>query len=183
MHDHLLDPQRSFLLVIDLQQTYADKLHEWDRTVERAAIAIRAARALEVPVVFTEQYPRGLGPTTPRIVDALGDATRFEKRSLSCWGAAGLPEHVRALDRNQAILTGLETHACVSQTAHEMLAAGLQVHAVEDALGSRSRSDHEVGYQKMLMAGALPASVESVVLEWLRTADHPGFRPVQALLK
>lgn len=183
MHANLIDPQRSFLLVIDVQQTYADKLFEWDRTVERSSILIRAARALEVPVIFTEQYPRGLGPTTPRILDALGDATRFEKRSLSCWGAEGIPEHLRSLDRDQAVLCGLETHACVSQTAHDMIDAGLRVHVPEDAIGSRKRADHEIGYQKMLVGGALPASVESVVLEWLKTADHPSFRPVQALLK
>jgi len=183
MHLNTIDPARAFLLVVDLQQTYADKLFEWDRTIERASILIRAARELDLPVVFTEQYPKGLGPTTPRVLDALGEAPRFEKRSLSCWGAAGLPAHVERLDRDHAIVCGIETHACISQTTHDLLDRGYRVHLPEDALSSRKRHDHELGYQKMLGSGAIPASVESVVLEWLQTAEHPKFRSVQALIK
>jgi nicotinamidase-related amidase len=183
MHPNVSDAERSFLLVVDLQQSYAGQLHEWDRTVERACILIRAAHEVGLPVLYTEQYPRGLGPTTPRVQAALGAAPRFEKRTLSCWGAAGLAEHVTRLDRRQAIVCGIETHACISQTAHELLAQGYRVHLPHDALGSRRLHEHELGFQKLLLSGALPASVESVVLEWVRSADHPKFRAVQALIK
>jgi nicotinamidase-related amidase len=183
MHPNLVAAERAFLLVIDLQQSYAGRLHQWDRTIERACILIRAAHELELPVIYTEQYPRGLGPTTPRVLDALGASERFEKRTLSCWGAPGLAERVVGLARPHAVLCGIETHACVSQTAHDLLARGFRVHLPEDALGSRRAQDHELAYQKLLVSGALPASVESVVLECLRSADHPRFRAVQALIK
>lgn len=183
MHPNVIDAEQAFLLVVDLQQSYAAQLHEWDRTVERACILIRAARELALPVLYTEQYPKGLGPTAPRILDALGDAPRFEKRTLSCWGAPGLAGHVTQLGRRHAILCGIETHACISHTAHDLLPRGFAVHLPHDALGSRRPHEHELGYQKLLMSGALPASVESVVLECLRSADHPKFRAVQTLIK
>jgi nicotinamidase-related amidase len=183
MHPNVIDAEQAFLLVVDLQQSYASRLHEWDRTVERACILIRAARELHLPVIYTEQYPRGLGPTTPRVLDALGPAARFEKRSLSCWGAAGLAEHVVALGRRHAIVCGIETHACISQTAHDLLTRSFRVHLPHDALGSRRPQEHELAYQKLLMSGALPASVESVLLECLRSADHPKFGAVQGLIK
>src|SRR5262245_29324411 len=183
MHPNVVDAEQAFLLVVDLQQSYAQQLHEWDRTVERACVLIRAAHELGVPVLYTEQYPRGLGPTTPRVQDALAAAPRFEKRTLSCWGAPGLAEHVTRLGRRHAILCGIETHACISHTAHDLLPRGFCVHLPHDALGSRRLHEHELGYQKLLISGALPASVESVVLECLRSADHPRFRAVQALIK
>jgi nicotinamidase-related amidase len=183
MHPNVVDAERAFLLVVDLQQSYADQLFAWDQVVERACILIRGARELELPVIFTEQYPKGLGPTTARVRDALGDARRFEKRTLSCWGASGLAEHVEQLGRRHAIVCGIETHACISHTAHDLLAHGYRVHLPHDALGSRRPHEHELGYQKLLLSGALPASVESVLLECLRSADHPKFRTVQALIK
>jgi nicotinamidase-related amidase len=183
MHPNVIDAEQAFLLVVDLQQSYAARLHEWDRTVERACVLIRAARELVLPVIYTEQYPRGLGPTAPLVLDALGPAPRFEKRTLSCWGAPGLADHVGALGRRHAILCGIETHACISHTAHDLLALGYRVHLPHDALGARRPHEHELGYQKLLISGALPASVESVVLECLRSADHPRFRAVQALIK
>ena len=183
MHPNLIDAAQAFLLVVDLQQGYAGQLHAWEQTIERACILIRAAHELELPVLFTEQYPKGLGPTEPRVREALGDAARFEKRTLSCWGAPGLADHLTRLDRRHAILCGIETHACISQTAHDLLPRGFTVHLPHDALGSRRPHEHELAYQKLLVSGALPASVESVVLECLRSADHPKFRAVQALIK
>ena len=183
MHPNFIDAEQAFLLVVDLQQSYAPRLHEWDRTVERVCILIRAAHELGLPVLYTEQYPRGLGPTAPRVLDALGAAPRFEKRTLSCWGAPGLAEHVTRLARHHAIVCGIETHACISHTAHDLLPLDYRVHLPHDALGSRRPHEHELGYQKLLLSGALPASVESVVLECLRSADHPKFRAVQALIK
>lgn len=183
MHANVIDADQTFLLVVDLQQSYATQLHEWERTVARACILIRAAHELGLPVTYTEQYPKGLGPTTAAVLDALAHATRFEKRTLSCWGAPGLADHLTRLGRRHAIVCGIETHACINQTAHDLLQRGYTVHLPHDALGSRRPHEHELGYQKLLISGALPASVESVVLECLRGADHPKFRAVQALIK
>ncbi len=183
MHPHLVSPDRAFVLVIDLQEAYRKALHEWDRTLSAGSVLVQGARLLDVPVLYTEQYPKGLGHTAEEVAGALAGAPRFEKRTLSAWDAPGLAEHVLSLGRPQAIVCGIETHACVSQTVHELLESGFSVHLPVDALSSRRPFEHEQALQKMLRAGALPTSVEQVLLECLRSADHPAFKSVQALLK
>lgn len=183
MHPHLVDPERAFLLLIDLQEAYRKALHDWDRTLSAASILVRGMQLLGVPVLYTEQYPQGLGGTAAEVAGPLGGAPRFEKRSLSAWGAPGLAEHVLSLGRRQAVVCGIETHACVNQTVHELLEWRFTVHLPVDALSARRPLEHEQGLAKMLRAGALPTSVEQVLLEGLRTADHPAFKSIQALLK
>ena len=183
MHPNLVNPQQAFLLVVDLQVAYREALHEWDRTVERACVLIRAARLLELPVLYTEQYPQGLGATTAEVQEALGDSIGFEKKTLSALGAPGLAEHLLALGRRQAIVCGIETHACINQTVHELLAEGFRVHMPRDALSSRRPLEHEEGYAKLRASGALGGSVESIILECVRSADHPSFKAVHALIK
>ena len=183
MHPHVLDAAHAFLIVVDLQETYRDKLHAWDATVERCARLIQGAQLLDLPVLCTEQYPKGLGHTAPEILEVLADAPVFEKRSLSVLGAPEARAALWALGRRQAIVCGIETHACISQTVHDLLGAGFRAHVPHDAVSSRHASDHAAGYAKMLASGALGGSVESVLLEGLRTADHPAFRAVQALLR
>ncbi len=183
MHTNVIDPEQAYLLVVDLQETYRSKPFEWERTVERACVMIRAAHSLELPVLFTEQYPNGLGHTAPEVREALGDAPGFEKRTLSALGAAGLPEHLVSLRRSQAIVCGIETHACINQTVHDLLGRGAPVHLPCDALSSRHEREHLLGLDKLLRSGAIGGSVEGIVLECLRSADHPKFKSVQALLK
>jgi len=183
MHNNVIDPERAFLLVIDLQEAYRDKLWEWERTVGRSGVLIRAARTLGLPVAFTEQYPQGLGHTADEVREALGDAPGFEKRSLSALGADGLSAHLLDLGRRQAIVCGIETQACINQTVHELLGQGFAVHLACDAVSSRHKAEHEIALTKMLQSGAIAGSVESIVLECLRSADHPEFKSVQALLK
>jgi nicotinamidase-related amidase len=183
VHPRIVDPAQAFLLVIDLQEAYREALFEWERTVARAIVMIRAAGLIGLPLLYTEQYPQGLGSTAPEVAAALGDAPRFEKRSISALGAPGLAEHVLALGRRQAIVVGIETHACVNQTTHDLLDWGFAVHLPADALSSRRPLEHEHGYRKLLESGAIGGSVEGILLECLRSADHPEFKAVQALLK
>jgi nicotinamidase-related amidase len=183
MHPRLLDQTRAFLVVVDLQEAFRKTLHEWERTIARARVLIRGAHALELPVFYTEQYPKGLGETVPEVREALAGAQRFEKRTLSALGAPGLAHTLARLGRNQAIVAGIETQACINQTVHELLAAGYQVHLAEDALSSRRPFDHASALAKLLASGAIGGSVESLLFECLRSADHPAFKSVQALLK
>ncbi len=183
MHPRLVDPQQAFLLVIDLQEGYRAALWEWERTSARARVMIQAARLLDLPVLYTEQYPKGLGATAPEVLRVLGSAPRFEKRSISALGAPGLLEALLGLGRRQAIVVGIETHACINQTTHDLLRHGFAVHLAADALSSRRELEHEQGYAKLIGSGAIPGSVEGIVLECLASADHPQFKAVQALLK
>ena len=183
MHPQIADPGQAFLLVIDLQEAYRKALFEWERTIERSIVMIRAARLLGLPILFTEQYPQGLGRTVPEVQEALADAPGFEKRTISALGAPGLVEHVLGLARRQAIVVGIETHACINQTTHGLLDHGFRVHLPADALSSRGSLEHEQGYRKLLASGAIGGSVEGILLECLGSADHPEFKSVQALLK
>jgi len=183
MHPNMLDAQDAFLLVVDLQESYRGKLHEWERTLERCAILVQGARLLELPIFCTEQYPKRLGSTAPELRAHLDDVPCFEKRSLSALGVGALREALDGQQRLHAIVCGIETHACINHTVHDLLEAGLRVHVPEDAVSSRHASDHAAGYRKLLASGALGGSVESVLFEGLKTADHPAFRAVQALVK
>ena len=183
MHRNVADSAQAYVLVVDLQETYRDKLFEWKRTVERACVLIRAAHMLELPILYTEQYPKGLGPTAPEVLDALGSVPGFEKRTMSALGAAGLLETIATLERSQAIVVGIETQACINQTVHDLLDRGSSVHLAVDAVSARSEREHTLALDKLLRSGAIGSSVEGILLECMRSADHPSFKSVQALLK
>jgi nicotinamidase-related amidase len=183
MHPNVVDPEQAFLLVVDLQEAYRPALHEWDRTIERACVLIRGCKLMDLPVMYTEQYPKGVGHTASELREALGDTPRFEKQTLSALQAPGLADTLLALGRRQAIVCGIETHACINQTVHELLGWGFRVHLPVDALSSRRPLEHEIGYAKLLRSGAIGGTVESVLLECVRSADHPKFKSVHALIK
>jgi nicotinamidase-related amidase len=179
----LLQRERSLLLVIDLQESYRGKLHAEKRTLRGTQRLLDAAAVLEVPVVLTEQYPRGLGATREEVASHLPAKTaRFEKTRFSALGAPGLESHLGGLARDQVVVAGIETHVCVSQTVHDLLARGLQVHAVRDAIAARFPTEDEVGFAKLVGSGAVPTTVEAVLFEWLRDARSPEFKAVHRLV-
>ena len=183
VHGRLLSRERTLLLVIDLQDAYVGKLAHEERVLRATGRLLQAAATLALPVVVTEQYPKGLGRTRKEIESLLPAATaRFEKTSFSCLGAPGLREHLRGLGRDQVLVVGIETHVCVSQTIHDLLIEGYQPHAVRDALSSRFALDDEMGFAKILGSGAVPASTESALFELLRDAKAPEFKVVHRLV-
>ncbi len=182
--ERLLQREQSIVVVIDIQEAYRGKTFCEERFLAATQRLLRSAQLVGVPVLATEQYPRGLGATLPEIRSLFGsEAKVFEKRSLSCWHAAGFAEALRAAARWQVVVCGLETHACVNQTVHDLLARGFQVHVPVDAVASRFPLDYRVGLRKMFQSGAVPATVEMVAFEWLRTAEAKEFKSVQQLFK
>ncbi len=183
MTGRLLERERSCLLLIDLQEGYRGKLHQEERVVHAAARLLEAAALLGVPVLLTEQYPKGLGPTRAEIAAHVPrDTPRFEKTSFSCLGAPGLRERLRDLERPQVVVAGIETHVCVSQTVHELLAEGYQPHLVRDAITSRFELEDATGFAKMTGSGAIPTTLEGALFEWVRDARTPEFKPVHRLV-
>lgn len=173
----------SVLLLIDMQQSYVGKLHDEERLVEGVGRMAEASGILEVPLIVTEQYPKGLGGTRAEIMQRLPEKyDRFEKTSFSCLGAEGLPERLRNLGRRQVVVVGIETHVCVGQTVHDLLAAGYEPHIIRDAIGSRFPLEDGVSWQKMTGSGAVPSSVEGALFEWLDGARDPHFKAVQKLV-
>jgi len=182
-HSRILDRERSLVLVVDLQESYRGKLHEEERVVRGAVRLLDAAGLLGVPVLYTEQYPKGLGATREEIATHLPPgAERFEKVAFSALGAEGLDEALERHGRDQVVLAGIETHVCVSQTAHDLLARGYQAHAVHDAVTSRFPQEDRWGLDKMVGSGAVPTSSEQVLFEWLETAQAPEFKAVHRLV-
>jgi nicotinamidase-related amidase len=181
--DRLAHRERALLLLIDVQESYRGKLHEEERVVRGAGRLLDAVRELGIPTVVTEQYPERLGETRAELAERIPPgAIRLPKRSFSCLGADGFREHLRELGRRQVIVAGIETHVCVSQTVHELLAEGLEVHVVRDAVTARFPLEDEVGFAKMVQAGAVPTAVEAVLFEWLRDSRAPEFKAIHRLV-
>jgi nicotinamidase-related amidase len=180
-HPSLLDLGRAALVVVDVQERLIPHIRQGDEVVSRCRRLVEGAKILAMPILVTEQYRKGLGPTVPAVAQALGDVQIIEKRTFS---ACGCEEFLRAAEgHDQLLLCGIEAHVCLNQTALDALAAGIQVHVARDAIGSRSEADLEIGLAKMRAAGAVITSTETALFELLRTSTHPRFKEVSALVK
>src|SRR5262249_26213472 len=158
------------LVVIDVQEAYRGLTVEHERMVRGVRRLIEAAKIVNVPILATEQYPKGLGHLIAEVGEALpAGAEPIEKVSMSCWGGPRFAERLNALQRQQVLVCGIEAHACVNQTVHDLLDRGFQVHVPFDAISSRSEHDYRTGWEKMMSSGAVPSTVEMACLEWVRT--------------
>lgn len=178
--------EQSVLVVIDIQNRLtatmpAKVLARIQRNVESL---IKAASLLQIPVLATEQYPKGLGSMEPSLVELLPrGAHRYEKTTFSCAGAPDFIHDLKLLKRKQIILTGMETHVCVLQTALDLMQLGATVFIAADAVCSRHRDNYEVGIQRMLAEGIVVSVTESILFEWLQDSKHESFRDIQARIR
>jgi nicotinamidase-related amidase len=182
----LCSADQGHLVIVDLQIRLLAAMAEAERAamVKNAEALLLAAQALEVPVIYTEQYPKGLGPTVPAILERLpAMSRRFEKTVFSCCGADGFLRSLKAAGREQVVLIGQEAHVCVLQTAFDLLDEGFQVFVVEDALCSRAQSHKQNALARMREAGVVVTNLESVLFEWLRDAAHPEFKVISDLIR
>lgn len=183
-HPKLLDPSNSALVVIDVQEAFRNVIREFANVVPRISTAVRGFQILGVPVIVTEQYPKGLGPTAEEILMSLpDDFERVEKNTFSSCGSESFQKQLEAFDVSQIVLCGVETHVCVSQTAHDLLDIGFEVHLLTDCVASRFDHDREAGLSKMYASGADPSSVEMALFELMRDSKHEKFKEIQALIK
>jgi nicotinamidase-related amidase len=146
-------------------------------------ILVSSARRLGMPVLVTEQYPKGLGRTLPEVRALLGEAPAFEKTAFSCAEAEGFMERLRALGAEHVILTGIEAHVGVLLTALDLLTRGLRVSIVADAVCSRRPANLEIGLGQARQAGAVVTATETVVFQLLGSADSDAFRELSQLLR
>ena len=176
----LLTPDGAVLLLIDLQQRLMPVITDHETVVARAVRLAEAARLLDVPVLATEQYPAGLGPTVPPL--AAYPQVVLAKTTFSATGDPGFAALLPA-GASAVLLAGAEAHVCVLQTALGLLASGHRVVLVTDAIGSRDPADKALAIDRARQHGAEVVTSEMVLFEWLRDARHPKFREVQKLLK
>lgn len=175
--------EESVLVVIDVQPTFLKAIHERERVVSRTRFLARAANALGIPILATEQYATRMGGTHEDVEADLEDAPRFDKLAFSAAGCPAFMDALASLGRMQAVLVGIETHICVNQTSHHLLQSGFEVLLAADAVSARTASMHEIGLGRIGAAGAAIAHSESIVYEWMLGGDHPKFREVLETVK
>jgi len=180
----VLQPERTALVVVDLQEKLLPAIEGRERVVRNSLLLMRLAEVLELPVLLTSQYKKGLGEILPEVRAAAPGVAPLDKVAFGCFGDAGFEERLRALGgRDQLVVTGVETHICVCQTVLRALEKGYAVHVVSDAVGSRTPENRQVGLARMEHAGALLSSAEMAVYELLGRSDREAFKQILPLLK
>lgn len=179
----LIDRNRCQMLLIDMQALLAPAMSGIDDTTKACEILVNAAREVGVPVVISEQYPKGLGRTLPNLAAAVQTNERFEKLEFSCFANPELQARLTGTGRDQTVVAGIEAHVCVLQTVMEMAADGREVFVVADAVTSRKPESKAIALQRMAAAGAEIVTAEMVVFEWLRSAAAPEFRTLSRLIR
>lgn len=182
---YLPEAQDSLLLVIDVQDRLAQAMPPKvaPGSIARMKKLLIASRMLEIPRLYSEQYPQGLGKTLPVLQEELKDAPRFEKLSFSCLECTPLKEELLKLSRRSVVLCGIEAHVCVLQTAVHLYELGFTPYVVEDAVLSRFKEDYLSALNLFRQLGIRTLSTEIVIFSWLKGADHPRFRELSRLLK
>ncbi len=180
-----LQVDRACVLVIDLQEKLLPLVRDRQRVISACRKLLDGVRVFELPVLATEQYPKGLGPTqdTVRIGLEANRATMLEKPTFSGWAHPAVREALAGLDRPQVVMAGIEAHVCIQQTALDLVAGNYQVYVCADAIGSRGRMDFEFALQRMEHEGVFVTTVESVLFELCGRCDTPRFKRMLEVIK
>lgn len=183
-HPKILNKSQAALVVIDMQEAFRSSIGDFSVIASRIARAVEGFRILEVPIIVTEQYPKGLGRTAEEILSALpADFEVIEKTAFSSCGAKYFEQKITELGTRQIILCGIEAHICVNQTAHDLLAQNFEVHLLQDCVSSRFEYNKLAGIRKMQMNGVMPSSVEMALFELMRDSKHEKFKAIQQIIK
>lgn len=178
-----LSAENSLVLIIDIQDRLVAALDK-DVIVANAVKVASAAKLLSIPVLLTEQYPKGLGHTVPQLQQALPENSEVvEKTFFSALLEDGMLEKIKSYGKKQIVIFGIETHICVHQTASALVEAGFEVYVIKDACASRSKYEFKQGIDAMQANGVKVSCVEIALFEWLKGAKNPKFKEVQALIK
>lgn len=175
----ILTASGATLLIVDFQTRLVPAIDDGPAAVANARRLLRAAALLGVPALFTEQNPKGLGPTVPEL--GADEARVFAKMTFDAGRAPGFDQ--RLGETGDVIVAGAEAHVCVLQTALGLIGKGRRVFVVRDAVGSRRADSKEAGLSRMERNGVEIVTTEMVVFEWLGDASHPRFRDAVALIK
>ncbi len=179
MHARLDD---SVLVVIDVQPTFLASIWEKERLLHRCRFLVECAKALDVPILATEQVPDKMGGTEPTLLELLPERP-IGKVTFSAFGEKEFRKAWKKLDRTQAVIVGMETHICVRQSANDLLDDEHDVMLAVDAVSARTEAMHHAGVQSLRDEGVAVVHSESVVYEWMQTAEHDAFRTVLEIVK
>lgn len=180
-----LDVDRAFVLVIDVQEKLLPMIRAHEGVVQAGRKLLDATRIFALPVIATEQYPKGIGPTEASIRQSLGESrvVVLEKSTFSAWTEPAVREAIVGLDRPQAIVMGIEAHVCVQQTVLDLVSRDYDVFVCADAIGSRGKIDYKRALDRMRQEGAWVTTVESVLFELCHRCDTPRFKAMIEIIK
>ena len=179
----MLDIQRCCLTVVDVQGKLAQLMHGREALFKNIQILVRAAKILEIPILWCQQCPDALGPTVPEIAQHLADIEPINKSAFSCCGVEQFNARLNELARNQILLCGIEMHVCIYQTAVDLLRQGFNVNVIADAVSSRTPENKQIAINRLAAKGANITCTEMALFELLKTAEHPKFRQIARLIK
>lgn len=177
-----LESEDTLFIIIDIQDTILKKCHEWERMVERSVVFTQFCHVVNMPIVMTEQYPKGLGRTNLQVMDAAGKEP-IAKTTFNCFGEEEFLKVVEAQGPKNIVLAGIEAHVCVLQTALDAICRGYNVHVLEDACSSRADWMAQNAYKQMTQAGAVVTNSESAMFEMVGDSADPLFKRMLFLVK
>jgi nicotinamidase-related amidase len=182
--NNVLQKDQTALVIIDVQEAFRKIIPEFDLICENLNKTIAGFKVLELPIIITEQYPKGLGHTAPELLEILPEKTEIiEKSTFSSCGQNDFVESLNRLGIKQILLGGLETHICVNQTVHDLVNNDFKVHLLFDAVGSRTDLNKNVALEKMKLSGVIPTTVEMSLFELLQDSKHESFKEIQKIIK
>ena len=179
----LLKPETTALLVIDIQERILPVINNYQRVVDNTLKLIKGFKTLNLPIFYTEQYPKGLGPTVQSIVNELRDIKPFDKMSFSCSGAGNLFDELKSKNILQVVVCGIEAHVCVQQTVLDLIENGFQVSLAADAVSSRKDIDYSIAINRMRHHGVEVSTTESILFELLKICGTPQFKEISKIVK
>jgi len=179
----MLSVDNAVLVVIDVQEKLAGAMHEKENLIENLQKLIKGIKVLEVPIIWFEQNPQGLGATVPEIARLLSNLEPISKLSFSCCASERFMKEMGALKRNHVLLTGIEAHVCVYQTARDLVNLGYEVQVVADTVSSRTVENKQIGLERIKEMGGSLTSVETALFELLKVAEGPKFKEILKIVK
>jgi nicotinamidase-related amidase len=179
----MLKPENSMLILVDVQEKLSNAMHEKSLLIENTVKMVQGAKILGLPIVWTEQNPKGLGPTVPEVRGLLAGSEPVIKLSFSCCGEPTFMEAIGKLGRKQIVVCGIESHVCVYQTVADLVRLGYEVQVLTDCVSSRTPANRAVGLERCKESGASMTSVETVLFELLGAAEGDRFKSMLKVVK
>jgi nicotinamidase-related amidase len=179
----MLEIENVCLIVVDVQGKLAQLMYDKQALFKNIQILIKAAKILDIPILWCQQCPDALGPTIPEIAELLSVSEPINKASFSCCGEDAFNTKLQALNRRQVLLCGIETHVCIYQTAVDLLCKGFEANVIADAVSSRTLDNKNMAISRMSAEGVKINCTEMFLFELLKTADHPQFKQIAKLVK
>lgn len=183
MKNLFLNPDDTILLIIDIQERLWSAMYNKKEIEKNAGVLAGLAIKTDIPIIYTEQYKKGIGPTIKTIDEKVVDVQGIEKLCFNCFDSGDFKDRIFSSERKTLLICGIEAHICILQTALAALEKGFAVHIAADATGSRTDRNHNIGIGRMRDAGCIITSTEAAIFEVIKEAGTPLFKDMLALIK